>query len=176
MRYLSDAGYPVPAVYEVDGGDMVMERIAGPTMAEAMVAGSMSLPDAIRMLADLHAGLHAIPAQLSADPADRIIHLDLHAENVLIGADGPVVIDWSNAIEGPPDFDVAVSALIMAEIAVDPAHPLADLVRPAVPLFLSFTGVPPWKMVERAVAMRMANPSLRAEEKARLADAAAMLR
>jgi hypothetical protein len=43
-------------------------------------------------------------------------------------------------------------------------------------MFLAHTGVPAQPMIERAGAMRTANPSLSAEEKARLATAAAMLR
>lgn len=32
MRYLRQAGYPVPEVFGADGPDLVMERLAGPTI------------------------------------------------------------------------------------------------------------------------------------------------
>jgi aminoglycoside phosphotransferase (APT) family kinase protein len=172
MRYLAGLGYPVPIVYEVDGGDMVMERVDGPTMVEAFGAGSLSLDEGMRMLAELHRTLHALPAQHSSE---SVLHLDLHAENIIMSERGPVVIDWNNAAEGPADLDVALSALIMAEVAVTPGHPLAEMVRPAVGAFLSYAGAPPWPMVERAVAMRTAIPALSADEKARLSEAAALL-
>jgi aminoglycoside phosphotransferase (APT) family kinase protein len=176
MTYVGGLGYPVPAVYEVAGPDMVMERVDGPTMAEAMATGAVTLHDGVQILADLHTLLHALPARVAADPGDRILHLDLHPENVLIAARGPVVIDWANASEGPPDLDIALSALILAEVAVDPAHPLAEFVAAAVPVFLSFTGVPAKPMIERALAIRLANITLSESEKARLASAAALIR
>jgi len=33
----------------------------------------------------------------------RIVHLDLHPENVMLTVSGPVVIDWRNATDGDPD-------------------------------------------------------------------------
>ena len=32
---------------------------------------------------------------------DRVLHIDLHPENVIISPAGPVVIDWSGASAGP---------------------------------------------------------------------------
>ncbi|HEY2792994.1 MAG TPA: phosphotransferase [Micromonosporaceae bacterium] len=172
MRYLAGLGYPVPIVYEASGTDMVMERVDGPTMVEAFVAGTLSLDEGMRILAELHKALHALPARHSSE---SVLHLDLHAENILMSARGPIVIDWNNSDEGPADLDVALSGLIMAEVAITPGHPLAEMVRPAVAAFLSYAGTPPWPMVERAVAMRNAIPALSAEEKARLGEAAALL-
>jgi hypothetical protein len=37
---------------------------------------------------------------------------------VMRSARGPVVIDWDNAAEGLPELDVALSALILAEVVV----------------------------------------------------------
>lgn len=34
-------------------------------------------------------------------------------------SEGPVVIDWSNTREGPPALDWAMSALILAQVALD---------------------------------------------------------
>jgi hypothetical protein len=35
MRYLAGLGYPVPVVHEASGSEMVLERLDGPTMAQA---------------------------------------------------------------------------------------------------------------------------------------------
>ena len=70
------------------------------------------------LLGDLHRRLHHIPGPdwLRASPlaaGDRLIHLDLHPLNVLMGPSGPVVIDWSNASRGAPVSDVALSWVLM---------------------------------------------------------------
>ena len=36
MAYARGAGLPVPEVFDVDGPDLVMERVAGPTMTAAL--------------------------------------------------------------------------------------------------------------------------------------------
>jgi hypothetical protein len=48
----------VPAVYEAHGTDLVMERLEGPTMLSALVAGDLGLIEAAALLADLHGRLH----------------------------------------------------------------------------------------------------------------------
>ncbi|MFF4396554.1 phosphotransferase family protein [Streptomyces sp. NPDC001480] len=62
--------------------------------------------------------LHAVPARDSADPGARVLHLDLHPDNVILTPDGPRVIDWSNAEDGPPGLDWGTSAVILAQVAV----------------------------------------------------------
>ena len=42
MRHVAAAGYPVPRVHDVDGGDIVMDRLDGPTMGAAMGTGSVA--------------------------------------------------------------------------------------------------------------------------------------
>jgi aminoglycoside phosphotransferase (APT) family kinase protein len=48
-------------------------------------------------------------------PKDRLLHLDLHPFNVLVGGGGEVtgVIDWANARAGPPSLDQARSFSIL---------------------------------------------------------------
>ncbi len=70
-----------------------------------------------RLLAQLHERLHEIaaPATLpTAGLGDRLLHLDLHPDNIILSPGGPVVIDWTNARRGDPALDVALTWLITA--------------------------------------------------------------
>ena len=114
------AGIPTPRVLAAHGPDLVLERVDGPTMLAEMSAGRLSMDDAMRLLADLHRVTHAVrrPDDASLlperDGGDRLSHLDLHPNNVLMAPGGPVLIDWENACWGPPGLDVAVTAVILA--------------------------------------------------------------
>ncbi|MFF2362595.1 phosphotransferase [Streptomyces sp. NPDC058122] len=118
MQHVRSHGYPVPGVRAATRGDLVMERLSGPTMLEAFGLGLLSAQEAGLTLARLLRKLHAVPARLSEDPGVRVLHLDLHPDNVMLTPDGPKVIDWSNAEEGPPGLDWAMSAVILAQVAV----------------------------------------------------------
>lgn len=111
MRYVRSHGYPVPEVHDAGDGYLVMDRVDGPTMLEVATKPPFLIRRWALVLADLHRRLHAIeaPAWLPEArlPGDRMLHLDLHPLNVLIGADGPVVIDWANARRGDPGLDIA---------------------------------------------------------------------
>ena len=50
---------------------------------------------------------------------DRLCHGDFHPANVLVGDDGPVVIDWLDAGVGPPAADVARTNLLLRFAAID---------------------------------------------------------
>ena len=111
MRYARDHGYPVPEVHDAGEGYLVMDRVDGPTMIDAAIRRPLRLGGYGRMLAGLHERLHAIEAPDGLPEArltgDRLLHRDLHPLNVLLTADGPVVIDWANAAKGDPAYDVA---------------------------------------------------------------------
>ncbi|MGW1225071.1 phosphotransferase [Streptomyces sp. NPDC001478] len=182
MSYLSASGYPVPRLGpqppSAGPGDLVLQRLAGPTMAESLLGGGIGGDEAAALLAELLAELHTVPARLSPDPEDRILHLDLHPENVMLTADGPVVIDWSNTEEGPPALDRAMSALILAQLAVDPAFPPADAVRvlltALVPRLVADGGIPAAALAD-AAARRSANPTLSPAELALIAEASELV-
>lgn len=175
MAYVAGFGFPVPAVYEAHGADLVMERLDGPTMLSALIAGDLELTEAATQLVDLHRRLHELPPRLSRDPAARVLHLDLHPDNVMLSPRGPVVIDWRNATEGPPDLDLALSAVILAQVAVDETHAMAAPAKTLLTAFLHRAGGNPLSALDKAVAIRRTDPALMADEVDRLAAAAALI-
>jgi aminoglycoside phosphotransferase (APT) family kinase protein len=147
MAYLAEHGYPVPLLRHPAGAghssvprtDLVMQRLRGPSMLQALLQGTLTAEEAGAELADLLHRLHSVPAQGSADPANRVLHLDLHPDNVMLAPGGPVVIDWHNTEEGPPGLDWGMSALILAQVAVgDTAH--AALARAVLVSLLTHLG------------------------------------
>jgi tRNA A-37 threonylcarbamoyl transferase component Bud32 len=115
MRYARASGYPVPAVIAASGPDLVLERVDGPTMQDALMRDADALARHARDLAELHHRLHAIAAPPwlpSRGDGDRLLHLDLHPKNVILAATGPVVIDWANAARGPAVLDPALAIAI----------------------------------------------------------------
>jgi Ser/Thr protein kinase RdoA (MazF antagonist) len=176
MRHVARNGYPVPAVHRAAGRDMWLERLHGPTMLTAVVEGTVTSGDAGVTLADLHRRLHALPPPDGTPPGECLLHLDLHPANVMMTPRGPVVIDWRNAGTGPPDLDVALSALILAQISVDPDLPadLAAAGREVLVSFLRAVGGHPLSELDGAVARRRADTNQTPADLARL-DAAARL-
>ncbi|MGW7686935.1 phosphotransferase [Kribbella sp. NPDC054772] len=167
MRHVAKHGYPVPAVREVDGPDMVLERLNGPTLADSAIAGDLTGTQLGEIHADLHRRLHAIPAP-SGTPGRVVVHGDLHPLNVIATADGPVVIDWCNAHEGTAEFDVAMTAIICAQVILDPSFAaLAPLIRETLGAYLA-NSVDPTPDLPDALAVRGRNPTLSADELALL--------
>jgi tRNA A-37 threonylcarbamoyl transferase component Bud32 len=123
MAYARAQGLPVPEVFDVDGPDLVMARVTGPTMAAALVRRPWTLASQAGVLAELHRQVHAVAApewlagafdDSSPGAGSALLHLDLHPENVLLTADGPVLIDWTNAARGAAAADVADAWLVMS--------------------------------------------------------------
>jgi aminoglycoside phosphotransferase (APT) family kinase protein len=121
MTYMREQGYPVPAVEEVsdDGVDLVMERIKGRSMVDALAREPWRVHRHASTLADLHLALHRIRPPDFLPPAPvgtggSVLHMDLHPLNVMVGPAGPVVIDWTNASIGDPNADVGVAWVLMA--------------------------------------------------------------
>ncbi|MFJ3708950.1 phosphotransferase [Streptomyces sp. NBC_01387] len=177
MAHLARWGYPVPEIRpDSKGPDLVMRRLDGPTLVEAALAGQVTAVQAGAMLAGLLGRLHEAPARLAADPGDRILHLDLHPENVMVTAAGPMVIDWSNTVEGPPELDWAMSALILAQVALDAPAELVQPVRSLLSALLhGRADVASWPL-ERAGDMRAANPTMSPHEIGLIGEAVALVR
>ncbi|MFI6830670.1 MULTISPECIES: phosphotransferase [unclassified Kribbella] len=175
MRHVAKYDYPVPTVFEVDGPDMVMQRIDGPTLGDAAIAGQLTATELGELHADLHRRLHAIPPPSGADGL-VVVHGDLHPLNVIATTDGPVVIDWCNAEEGPAEFDVAMSAIIFAQVALDPAFAeLSPLLREALGSYLAHS-IDPTPGLPAALRARSNNPTLSSEELAMLPAQEALIR
>ena len=164
IREVAALGYPVPAVHEAAGPDIVMERVDGPTLAEALVAG-MPPDEAGALLAGLHDRLHAL-AWPGAAPGEALLHLDLHPLNVILRGADPVVIDWSNARPGPPGLDVAMTAVILAQVVVTDgmleAVGIDETARPALTrlleAFADRVGTPYVDRLAAAEALRRQDP------------------
>jgi aminoglycoside phosphotransferase (APT) family kinase protein len=120
MTYVLERGYPVPQVHELsdDGTELVMQRVDGPTMLDDLGDHPWRIYSHAHTLADLHTRLGHIPAPdwLRSGPVagDRVVHLDLHPNNVVLTVDGPVVIDWTNAAAGTAGSDVATTWVVSA--------------------------------------------------------------
>jgi aminoglycoside phosphotransferase (APT) family kinase protein len=77
------------------------------------------------LLARLHGLVHAVPAGgqdgldlpvpsgVTAAETDVLLHRDLHPMNVILTADGPMIIDWEGAARGPAIADVAMTWVIV---------------------------------------------------------------
>ncbi len=177
MRHVAALGFPVPAVEEVspDGTDLVMARVEGSDLVRLLERHPWRARRYGALLGGLHRRLHEIPAPpaLPAAPVgdgDRLVHLDLHPLNVMIGPDGPVVIDWSNAGRGDPAVDVALAWVLMAAGSVPTGRVVAAVVGPVrralVRGFLDAVDVPAARAVLRpAVEWKLLDPHMSAAER-----------
>ncbi|CAM3123789.1 phosphotransferase [Stackebrandtia soli] len=175
MTYLGGHGYPVPRVFDATGSDLVMERLAGPTMLE----DALSTPEAVyrhgETLAELHNRLHAVRAPTwlpRHDDAGRVLHLDFHPGNVVLTHDGPVVIDWGNAMAGDPRLDVADTSVLLRAATVelpgvDPAA-FAALRKRLLDDYLGEIAHHPTAMLATAIRRRVDDPNWTIDERSEL--------
>ena len=168
MRYVRERGYPAPQVFDMSGPDLTLERIDGPTMLAELRRRPWRFRAHAATLARLHKELHAmaVPSFLDGH-GEAILHLDLHPANVMLGPNGPVVIDWANAARGDAALDVALSAVVLACAPVDP--PLSWLRDRFVRAFLGEFADREWRVgLDRAVAYRRGDGNVGDKEKRNL--------
>ena len=171
MRHVRRFGYPVPQLDATGPGEMVLQHLHGPTMLEALERATVTAADAGQELVRLLARLHTVPARAAAPSAQ--LHLDLHPGNVALTAAGPVVIDWCNARDGPPGLDVGMTAVILAQVAVD-SDPRAAVAHAVLDALLRCTAVDP-DQLDTVLARRRADPNLTTAEQALLPTAARLI-
>lgn len=124
MLYLSGFGIPVPRVHDATAEELVMQYVPGPRMSEEIgrkpwLAGGLG-----EELADLHRRLDLIPAPDFLSGEGNLLHLDLHPGNVVLGPEGPVVLDWASAGKGDRRLDVALSWVSLAVAHLAPVMKL----------------------------------------------------
>jgi aminoglycoside phosphotransferase (APT) family kinase protein len=126
MRWVRAHGVAAPEVFDVDGPDIVMERVEGRAMLDGLATRPHRLPAAGRILADLHRHLDAVPAPdwlPCTYPSDAgrfagVVHGDLHPDNVILSPSGPVLIDWTNACAGDRGADLAQTWIILQHLGL----------------------------------------------------------
>jgi len=179
MRYVRSHGYPCPDVHDAGDGYLVMDRLEGPTMMDAVGKPPFPLRRSGRLLAELHDRLHQIPAppgiRVAPLPGDRVVHRDLHPMNVMMTPDGPMVIDWSNASAGDPAFDIADTWVLFACASA----PVSGIDRIVIPIgrrimlrsFLSSVDTAAARRaIPAAVEHRLVDRNMSSEERTRMRE------
>ncbi len=69
--------------------------------------------------------LHALPDN------DRHLHGDLHPDNILLTAHGPIIIDWTDAASGHPLADVGRTSFLLGMTALHPGVPRRGMIEKA---------------------------------------------
>ncbi len=174
MRAVHAAGLPVPRVFDVNGCDMTMDRIDGVDLLTHLSKRPWHARRVGVMLAALHRSLAAIPigdTVLAGDGErqESFVHGDLHPGNVMLTADGPVVIDWEGAGIGAGDADVATTWLLLATAKTDDVprwvRPLVGIIRRTVlRTFLSRVDLPHPETLAAVCAERLEDPNMRPRE------------
>jgi aminoglycoside phosphotransferase (APT) family kinase protein len=157
MRHARAHGVPIPRVLEVQEDCLVLEHVDGPTMLADLRRRPWRAFRHARSLARLHARLHEVPFE-----GNRLVHLDLHPENVLLSQRGPVVIDWTNARGGDPALDVALTWVICSTAAGPAGRAFAQL-------FLRHVDrAAARRSLGEAIAFRLADPNVTDAERERV--------
>lgn len=179
MRAARAGGVPTPRVFDVDGPDLVMERVVGRTMIDLIGRRPWSARRFGRELGRLHLALREVPPPDGfRGDGPTLVHNDLHPGNVVVTAHGPVVIDWEGASAGPPDRDAAQMWVLASIAEVDdvpaPVRPVVGAVRRALlSSFLDTVGTPGRDTVAAVCGDRLVDRNTRVSERDRVRTFAA---
>jgi len=178
MAHARAHGVPVPEVFDVTESGIVMERADGPTMLDVLGKRPWTLRTQIRLLARLHAMVHAappldwLPAPFGDGGTQVLLHRDLHPQNVILTADGPRIIDWEGAARGPAAADVAMTWVVVGFSNVPGGGLTAAKVRIMQGLFtrtfLAAAGPVDRTILAEAVRQRLTDRHVLPAERARL--------
>ncbi|MBR7838513.1 aminoglycoside phosphotransferase family protein [Actinospica durhamensis] len=114
---LHDALAAIPAPDWLPPAEQPAQAESGPEPGPELRAGSESgLESDAGSDSSPGAGSAQAQAQEPAGPFGSVLHLDLHPGNVIITADGPVVIDWTNAASGPAALDLAKTLVTLTTV------------------------------------------------------------
>ncbi|MEV4108637.1 serine/threonine-protein kinase [Nonomuraea sp. NPDC049695] len=129
---------------------VVMPLLDGPPLAERIEQGPLPWPEAAAIALRL-------ARVLMAGHARGLVHRDVTAENVLLTADGPKLLDFGIAAwAGDPDDDRGTPPYVAPERLLGaPTHPAVDVYALGVLLYAMLTGHTPypettWEEIEAA--------------------------
>jgi len=183
MLWVRAHGMPVPDVFDADGSDLVMERVAGRSLLDGLASHPHRVPAAGRVLAELHHRLADVPVApwmrrryADGDPSDvrlGVVHCDLHPDNVMLGPDGPVLIDWTRSCAGDRRADLAHTWIVVADLGLPSGraeravqHAARRVLLHAFTTRVDRTGAASW--LPRIAEDRMGDKNTTAEERRRL--------
>jgi serine/threonine-protein kinase len=150
----------IGTVYDVgettDGSAfLVMEFIAGQSLAQRLKEGVLSWRSALQLCAEVADGL-------SATHAAGLVHRDVKPANVMLCPTGAKLVDFGisaeigePADEAPDGCVVGTPAYVSPErLAGSPALPAADVYALGLLLYRALTGWLPWDVDSRSAVLR----------------------
>jgi serine/threonine-protein kinase len=142
---------------------MVLELVEGRSLADALGAGALPWPEAVRICAQVAAGLAAAHAR-------GIVHRDVKPENVMLTGDGAKLVDFGisatiGELDASPDGELLCTPAYLApeRLETGPVRAACDVYGLGLVLYKSLAGRRPWRqepagVIELLAAHRRAAP------------------
>jgi aminoglycoside phosphotransferase (APT) family kinase protein len=99
--------------------DALTSRPGWPVDVDDLVADIATAADRMDDVEHAAAIRTMLAARPQPEPRDVVCHGDFHPLNLIVGPAGATVIDWTAARLGPPAFDVAFTALVLAHPPIE---------------------------------------------------------